>query len=57
MLQVSINRNNPDTDTEPYKQDIQVDTGGKDLMVLDGQALIKSLDTTVAYRRSCREGE
>jgi succinate dehydrogenase / fumarate reductase iron-sulfur subunit len=56
MLQVSIYRYNPGTDSEPYMQDVQVDTGGKDLMVLDVMELIKSQDTSVAYRRSCREG-
>jgi succinate dehydrogenase / fumarate reductase iron-sulfur subunit len=56
MLQVSIYRYNPETDSEPYMQDVQVDTGGKDLMVLDVMELIKSKDTTFAYRRSCREG-
>jgi succinate dehydrogenase / fumarate reductase iron-sulfur subunit len=56
MLQVSIYRYNPETDLEPYMQDIQVDTGGKDLMVLDVMELIKADDDTVVYRRSCREG-
>ena len=56
MLQVSIYRYNPETDAEPYMQDVQVDTGGKDLMVLDVMELIKAQDTTFAYRRSCREG-
>ena len=56
MLQVSIYRYNPETDSEPYMQDVQVDTGGKDLMVLDVLELIKSQDATVTYRRSCREG-
>jgi succinate dehydrogenase / fumarate reductase iron-sulfur subunit len=56
MLQVSIYRYNPETDAEPYMQDVQVDTGGKDLMVLDVMELIKAQDTSVAYRRSCREG-
>ncbi len=56
MLQVSIYRYNPEVDAEPYMQDVQVDTGGKDLMVLDVMELIKSQDTTVVYRRSCREG-
>ncbi len=32
MLQVSIYRYNPETDSEPSMQDFQVDTGGKDLM-------------------------
>jgi len=56
MLQVSIYRYNPETDKEPYMQDFQVDTGGKDLMVLDVLEMIKAQDTTVGYRRSCREG-
>lgn len=56
MLQVSIYRYNPETDAEPYMQDIQVDTGGKDLMVLDVMEMIKAQDTTVSFRRSCREG-
>ena len=56
MLQVSIYRYNPDTDAEPYMKDYQVDTGGKDLMVLDVLALVKEMDDSLAYRRSCREG-
>lgn len=56
MLQVSIYRYNPETDAEPYMQDVQVDTGGKDMMVLDVMELIKAEDDTVVYRRSCREG-
>ena len=56
MLKVSIYRYNPETDTEPYMQDVEVDTGGKDLMVLDVLELLKAGDTTLAYRRSCREG-
>jgi succinate dehydrogenase / fumarate reductase iron-sulfur subunit len=56
MLNVSIYRYNPETDSEPYMQDVEVDTGGKDLMVLDVLGLIKATDTTVGYRRSCREG-
>ena len=56
MLQVSIYRYNPEQDDQPYMQDVQVDTGGKDLMVLDVMELIKAQDTTFAYRRSCREG-
>ena len=56
MLQVSIYRYNPDTDTEPYMKEYQIDTGGKDLMVLDVLSLAKEQDSTIAYRRSCREG-
>ena len=56
MLQVSLYRYNPETDQEPTMVDVQVDTGGKDLMVLDVLELLKAQDTTLAYRRSCREG-
>ena len=37
-------------------QDVEVDTGGKDLMVLDVMELIKAQDPSVGFRRSCREG-
>lgn len=56
MLQVSIYRYNPDTDAEPYMKDYQIDTQGKDLMVLDVLNLAKEQDSSLAYRRSCREG-
>lgn len=57
MLQVSIYRYNPEQDAEPSMQDFEVDTGGRDLMVLDVLELIKARqDATVTYRRSCREG-
>lgn len=56
MLHVSIYRYNPDTDDAPYMKDYQVDTGGKDLMVLDVLELLKNQDSTLSYRRSCREG-
>jgi succinate dehydrogenase / fumarate reductase iron-sulfur subunit len=57
MLQVSLYRYNPETDDAPYMQDFSVDTGGRDLMVLDVLELIKAdYDGSVTYRRSCREG-
>ena len=56
MLQVSIYRYNPDTDSEPFMKDYQIDTAGKDLMVLDVLNLVKEQDSSLAYRRSCREG-
>jgi len=57
MLQVSIYRYNPETDDAPYMQDFSVDTGGRDLMVLDVLEMIKAEhDGSVTYRRSCREG-
>ena len=56
MLKVSVYRYNPETDKEPYMKDYKVDTGGKDLMVLDVIELLKEQDSTLAVRRSCREG-
>ncbi|MFL2501444.1 MAG: succinate dehydrogenase iron-sulfur subunit [Luminiphilus sp.] len=57
MLQVSLYRYNPETDDSPFMQDFSVDTGGRDLMVLDVLELIKAEhDGSVTYRRSCREG-
>ena len=57
MLQVSLYRYSPETDEAPYMQDFSVDTGDRDLMVLDVLELIKDdLDGSVTYRRSCREG-
>lgn len=55
-MKVSIYRYNPEIDREPVMRDYEVDTGGKDLMVLDVLALVKEQDATLAYRRSCREG-
>lgn len=57
MLQVSIYRYNPEVDNAPFMQEFQVDTGGKDVMVLDVLEMIKAQqDSSVTYRRSCREG-
>ncbi len=42
MLKVSVYRYNPDTDKEPYMKDYQLDTEGKDLMVLDILELLSS---------------
>lgn len=56
MLKVSLYRYNPEVDQEPSMVDVQVDTGGKDLMVLDVLELLKTTDASLAFRRSCREG-
>lgn len=56
MLSVSVYRYNPDQDKVPSMKTYQVDTDGKDLMVLDVLGLIKEQDESFSYRRSCREG-
>ncbi|HIN91065.1 MAG TPA: succinate dehydrogenase iron-sulfur subunit, partial [Porticoccaceae bacterium] len=54
---ISLYRYNPETNTEPYMQDFDLEIpGGKDLMVLDVLEILKERDPTVSYRRSCREG-
>ena len=54
---VSVYRYNPETDDAPYMQDIHIDIpGGKDIMVLDLLQLLTDKDSTLGYRRSCREG-
>ncbi|NRP15780.1 succinate dehydrogenase iron-sulfur subunit [Marinobacterium sp. xm-a-152] len=54
---VSVYRYNPEIDDAPFMQDIQIDIpGGKDIMVLDLLHLLKEKDTSMTFRRSCREG-
>ncbi|MBB3141183.1 succinate dehydrogenase iron-sulfur subunit [Halomonas organivorans] len=55
-LQVSLYRYNPETDSAPYMEEFQVDTQGRDLMVLDVLHMVKEQDNGLAFRRSCREG-
>ncbi len=57
QLTVSLYRYNPESDQKPRMQEFQLDLPeGKDLMVLDVLALLKEQDTSITYRRSCREG-
>ena len=53
----SIYRYNPDVDDKPYMKDYHLDIPeGSDMMVLDALILLKEEDTTISFRRSCREG-
>ncbi|MGH1440499.1 MAG: succinate dehydrogenase iron-sulfur subunit [Cellvibrionaceae bacterium] len=56
MLKVEIYRYNPETDKEPYMKTYEVDTKGRDYMVLDILEMLKAEDNSLSYRRSCREG-
>lgn len=56
MLKVEVYRYNPETDKAPYMKSYDVDTQGKDLMVLDVLEILKGQDPSLTYRRSCREG-
>ena len=53
----SIYRYNPDVDAKPYMKDYELDVPeGSDMMVLDALILLKEQDSTLSFRRSCREG-
>ncbi|RHW74967.1 succinate dehydrogenase iron-sulfur subunit [Colwellia sp. RSH04] len=53
----SIYRYNPDVDNAPYMKDYELELAdGSDLMVLDALMLLKEQDSTLSFRRSCREG-
>ena len=53
---IQIYRYNPDTDSKPYMQTLEVELDGSERMLLDVLVKLKALDPTISYRRSCREG-
>ncbi len=55
-MRFRIYRYNPETDTEPYMQDFQLEDVTADMMLLDALLLLKEQDSTLGFRRSCREG-
>ena len=55
-MRFRIQRYNPDVDSKPYMQDYDVEMGPSDRMLLDALVRIKTIDDTLALRRSCREG-
>ena len=56
-MQFSIYRFDPDRDAKPYMQQMDLELPeGKDLMVLDVLELLKVEDSSLSFRRSCREG-
>lgn len=56
ILKISIYRYNSEKDVTPHTQHYELDTEGKDLMVLDVLEKLKVQDASIAFRRSCREG-
>ncbi|EPE37664.1 succinate dehydrogenase iron-sulfur subunit [Candidatus Photodesmus katoptron] len=56
-LNLSLYRYNPDYDNQPYMKDYTV-TLEKDtnMMLLDLLSLLQEQDSTIVFRRSCREG-
>ncbi len=56
-MRVSVYRYNPETDAAPSMKDYQIEIPqGSDMMVLDLLEKVKLQDTSLSFRRSCREG-
>tara|TARA_B100001057_G_scaffold147765_1_gene147695 strand:+ start:8750 stop:9469 length:720 start_codon:yes stop_codon:yes gene_type:complete len=55
-MKVSLYRYNPDIDEVPYMEDFEFARPEKDIFVLDLLHTLKERDSTITYRRSCREG-
>jgi len=55
-MRFSIYRYNPEDDKDPFMQDYQLDNVDSSMMLLDALLLLKEEDSTLGFRRSCREG-
>ncbi|MGQ5523648.1 succinate dehydrogenase iron-sulfur subunit [Chitinimonas sp. PSY-7] len=55
-MQFKIYRYNPDVDAKPYMQDISVELEPSDKKLLDALVRLKTVDDSLSFRRSCREG-
>ncbi len=57
-MKFSIYRYNPDTDSQPYMKDYELDDAKVQpgMMLLDALLELKALDETLSFRRSCQEG-
>jgi succinate dehydrogenase / fumarate reductase, iron-sulfur subunit len=55
-MKFKVYRYNPDTDTKPYMQDVEVKLEPTDRMLLDALMRLKEQDDTFSIRKSCREG-
>jgi succinate dehydrogenase / fumarate reductase, iron-sulfur subunit len=55
-MKFSIYRYNPETDRQPHMQDYELPDDCGAIMLLDALLLLKQLDDSLSFRRSCREG-
>ena len=55
-MKFRIQRYDPDRDARPYFKDYDLEIGPSDRMLLDALVRIKTVDDSLALRRSCREG-
>ena len=51
-----IYRYDPDKDSKPYMQTVEIELDGHERMLLDALVKLKKQDPTISFRRSCREG-
>ena len=55
-MKLSISRYDPERDAQPYLQDYEIELVATDHMLLDVLLRLKAQDSTLSFRRSCREG-
>jgi succinate dehydrogenase / fumarate reductase iron-sulfur subunit len=55
-MQFNIYRYNPETDKKPYIKTYELKEATPEMMLLDALLAIKKMDSTLGFRRSCREG-
>ena len=55
-MRISIYRFNPETDAKPRMQDYDVTPEAGDKKLLDALMRLKTIDDSLSFRRSCREG-
>src|SRR2546430_14675654 len=51
-----IYRYDPEKDTKPYMQTVEVELEGDERMLLDAVMKLRAKDPSISFRRSCREG-
>jgi succinate dehydrogenase / fumarate reductase iron-sulfur subunit len=56
MHRFRIYRYDPDADAKPRMQTFEVEVGDSERMLLDVLMKLKAIDSSLSFRRSCREG-
>jgi len=56
MIKIRLYRYHPEQDELPRMEGLEIDERFRKMMVLDVLEYLKERDTTLTYRRSCREG-
>lgn len=56
IIKLSIYRFDPEKDKKPYFQDYELEIEKTEVKLLDALIKLKTVDDSVSFRRSCREG-